>query len=240
MRYFIQVIITLASFLTLSGCAHWLDDAGLRDETILPPAYPIDAPPPAKVNGTIYQPGYEVSLYRDHIAHRIGDILTVKLEETTLGQKQAQMKTDKKSQNNTNNGTTSNNPSTVGGSPLRPVFFGQAVKEFIFNNGSDFQFDGKGQTNQSNKLEGTISVTIVRILSNENMVIQGESWITINQGREYVRLTGIVRPEDIDANNIVSSQRVANARIAYSGAGQVGNTARGGLLTQLYFKFFPY
>jgi flagellar L-ring protein precursor FlgH len=101
-------------------------------------------------------------------------------------------------------------------------------------------FDGKGQTNQNNKLHGTISVTVTRVLSNGNLVIQGESWVTINQGREYVRLAGIVRSDDIEPGNTVSSQRLADSRISYSGSGQVGNSSRGGLLTQLMTKFFPY
>ncbi|RDI39961.1 Flagellar L-ring protein (plasmid) [Aquicella lusitana] len=217
-----------------------LDDWGLRDETVLPPAYPVDEPPPPKQHGSIYQSNYAISLYQDHIARRIGDILTVKLEESTQGEKAAHTKTNKISSIDTNNGSTSNNPSTNGGGSLRPVFFGQPAQALIFNMGSDMEFDGKGQTNQSNRLRGTISVTVVRVLSNNNLIIQGESWVVINQGREYIRLTGIVRPEDIDANNTVSSQRIANARISYSGTGQVGNASRGGLITQLFTKFFPF
>jgi flagellar L-ring protein FlgH len=83
-------------------------------------------------------------------------------------------------------------------------------------------------------------VTVVRVLANGNLLVQGESWITIDQGREYMRLMGIVRPEDIEPNNVISSQRVAGARIAYSGTGQVGNVSRGGFLTQTLTKFFPY
>src|SRR5690606_10747121 len=105
---------------------------------------------------------------------------------------------------------------------------------------TNMQFDGKGQTNQSNRLQGMISVTVMRVLSNGNMYIQGESWVTINQGREYIRLTGIVRPQDVTAENIVSSQRIADARITYSGGGMVGNASRGGVLTQLFYKFFPF
>jgi flagellar L-ring protein FlgH len=229
----------------LTGCGHMLDDMGLRDEIIYPPAFPIDREPPPKRNGTIYQPGYEMSLYQDHIAHRIGDILTVRLEEQTQGQKQAETKTNKLSTIDTNAGGTTNNPSILNpkvgnNGNMEPVFFGAGIKQFMFNTGSEIDFNGKGQTNQSNKLRGTISVTVIRVLSNGNMMIQGESWVTINQGREYIRLTGIVRPEDIDANNMISSQRIADARIGYSGAGQVGNASRAGIMAQLFNKFFPF
>jgi flagellar L-ring protein precursor FlgH len=239
-KKWIKIIVLVTVVVLLSGCAHWMDDMGFVDETVLPPSYPVDNPPPPKTHGTIYQPGYEVTLYRDRVARRIGDILTVRMEESTQGEKQSQIKTNKISSINTNNGSTTNNPSTLNGKPLNPVFFGRPSSAFAFNLGNDMEFDGKGQANQSNKLRGTVSVTVTNVLANNNLVVQGESWVTINQGREYIRLSGIVRPEDIDAENIVSSQRLANARISYSGNGQVGNTSRGGIITQFFTKFFPY
>ena len=219
-----HVCIIAFCFLSLGGCTHALDDMGLRDETLYPPALPIDNPPPPKTNGSIYQAGHEVSLYEDHIANRVGDILTVRLEEVTQGEKKAKTKTNK---------TASN----VFGAP---VLFGGGARALKFSTATDQQFDGGGESNQQNKLKGTVSVTITRVLSNGNMIVQGESWVTIDQGREYVRLTGILRREDIEPNNVVSSQRIAGARIAYSGSGQVGNSSRGGFMTQLLSKFFPY
>ncbi|MEO8400431.1 MAG: flagellar basal body L-ring protein FlgH [Gammaproteobacteria bacterium] len=234
-RGFLKITVASALVLTLSGCGHILDTMDLRDETVLPAAYPLDNPPPPKINGSIYQDGHEITLYQDHIAGRIGDILTVRLEEATEGQKQAKLKANKTTTTNTNNGTGVDDNGAV-----KPILFGAAFSKFIFNTGADQQFDGKGETNEFNKLRGTISVTVTRVLSNGNMIIQGESWVTINQGREYIRLTGIVRSEDIEPNNLISSQRIADARISYTGSGQVGNAARGGILTQLMFKFFPY
>lgn len=228
-RGFLKIMTAHLMVLALCGCDHLLDTLDLRDETVLPPAYPIDNPAPPKTNGTIYQAGHQISLYEDHIANRIGDILTIRLEEATQGEKQAKTKANKTTTDNTDNGAVT-----------PPELLGTKWNRFVFNTGTDLQFDGKGETNEYNKLHGTISVTVTRILSNGNLVIQGESWITINQGREYVRLTGLVRPEDIDQGNVVSSQRIADARISYTGSGQVGNASRGGLLTQFLFKFFPY
>jgi flagellar L-ring protein FlgH len=216
--------LMLIGTILLCGCGHILDDMGLRDETVYPPAMPIDHPPPPKTKGTIYQSGYEVSLYSDHIAHHTGDILTVRLEEVTQGEKKAKTKTSK---------VTTNVMQT-------PVLFGGSFNPLTFNTNNDMEFDGEGDSNQQNKLKGTVSVTVMRILANGNLFVQGESWVTIDQGREYIRLLGMVRPEDIEPNNVVSSQRVAGARIAYSGTGQVGNVSRGGPVTQLFTKFFPY
>ncbi len=208
----------------LTGCAHFLDEMGLRDETVYPPTYPVDNPPPPKKEGGIYQAGHEITLYNDRIASRVGDILTVRLEELTQGEKKAKTITKK---------TASNTFPT-------PTWFGQSVPQLNIETSTDQEFDGEGESHEQNKLRGTISVTVVRVLSNGNMVVQGESWVTINQGREYMRLAGIVRPEDIEQNNVVSSQRIADARISYSGGGQVGNSSRGGIGTLLFSKFWPY
>lgn len=231
--FFKRTILSLSIF--LSGCNHMLDTLEMRDETVLPPSYPIDNPPPPKSGGSIYQSGYEISLFQDNTAARIGDILTIRLEEATTGEKQAHTKSDKTSNYNTNAGTGTNQAGNV-----KPILFGGPLASSVFNLGTQMNFDGKGQTNEENKLQGTISVTVSRVLANGNLIIQGESWITINQGREYIRLTGIVRPKDIDHNNSISSQRIADARISYSGGGQVGNVSRGGIVAQFLYKYFPF
>ena len=217
-----MAITTLA--LTLCGCEHYLDHMGLRDETVYPAAYPIDNPAPPKSGGTIFQSGHEITLYQDRMANRIGDILTVRLEEATQGEKRAKTKSNK---------------ATDGTFTVPGVRYGQFQAHVgSFNTAQDF--NGQGEASEQNKLHGTVSVTIIRVLSNGNLVIQGESWLTINQGREFVRLTGIVRPDDIDSTNTVSSQRIADARIIYSGNGQVANASRAGVITQFINKFFPY
>lgn len=234
MTKLLRLIVGLIFLFNLSSCA-LLNELDLKEEPVLPPAYPVDNPPPPKTNGTIYQAGHEIQLYQDHVANRIGDILTVRLEEQTQGEKLAKTKANKTNTDNTNNGIQ-NAPGML----VKPYLLGGTMNSLIFNTGTDLEFDGKGETHEQNKLHGTISVTVTRVLSNGNLVVQGESWITINTGREYVRLAGIVRSEDIEPPNTVSSQRIADARISYSGGGMVNNASKGGLLTQILFKFFPY
>jgi flagellar L-ring protein precursor FlgH len=189
-----------------------------------PAALPVDIPPPPKTHGTIFQPGYETRLFTDKVAFRIGDVLTVRLEESTTGQYKANTKTSK----------------TAALTYPIPTFFGQVLPGLEVKTNTSQEFDGKGNSDESNKLNGTITVTVIKLLSNNNMVIQGESWVTIDQGQEYVQLTGMVRPEDIQPNNVISSQRVANAKITYGARGQAGYASSGGLLTKLFNRFAPY
>ena len=117
--------------------------------------------------------------------------------------------------------------------------FGGDVKLFgrnILENDIESQsaFDGEGDSAQSNTLDGDITVSVVGVLPNGNLVVQGEKWITINQGDEYIRLQGIVRPVDISTDNTVLSTKVGNAQIAYGGTGVLADTNRQGWLTRFF------
>ena len=189
-----------------------------------PPAMPPNIPPPPKSNGTIYQPGYETNLYQDQVAHRIGDILTIRLEEDTRGEYQANTRAEKRA---------------ALSYPI-PTIFGQNVEAMEIKTDTEQRFDGRGDSRQRNRLTGTFTVSVVECLPNRNLVIQGESWVTINQGQEQLKIRGIVRPEDIAPDNSVSSQRVAAAMLTYGAKGQAGYATRGGLATKLFNRFFPY
>ena len=89
-------------------------------------------------------------------------------------------------------------------------------------------FAGDSSADQSNSLEGNISVTITEILANGNFIVKGEKWLTLNRGDEYIRISGMIRKEDVALNNTVSSTKLANARISYSGTGDLANSQKMG------------
>ena len=95
-------------------------------------------------------------------------------------------------------------------------------------------FEGAGSSSQSNQLLGDITVTVADVLANGNLVVRGEKWLTLNQGEEYIQVSGIVRPSDIRPDNSVESLRLADARIAYSGQGHVANSNRPGWLSRFF------
>lgn len=172
-----------------------------------PPEVVMPAPAPI-VDGAIYQQDRDVRLFEDLRAHRVGDILTVSLRENTTAQKSASTATDKSSS------------ATL----AEPVIFGRSVTRngdtFLSGSiGGDSEFSGEGSSSQSNSLNGDITVTVVERLANGNLRIRGEKWVTLNQGDEFIRLAGIVRPADIGTDNSVDSSKVADARITYSSKG---------------------
>ncbi len=158
--------------------------------------------------GAIYQTGRVRSLYEDVKARRVGDILTVLLVEQTAGQNS--------SDNSVNQATAM--------SVATPTFGGSSRPNMAIDLGSENSFSGQSGSSQSNSLSGSIAVTVHQVLANGNLVIEGEKWVQINQGREYIRLQGVVRPIDIDTFNTLYSTQVADARISYGGT---GNNARG-------------
>jgi flagellar L-ring protein FlgH len=119
------------------------------------------------------------------------------------------------------------------------VLFGRPVTDDgipIFNASVDAgrDFEGQGDAAQSNLLEGTVTVTVAEVLPNGNLVVQGEKWMRLNQGEEYLRLRGIVRPVDIRADNTVLSTQIGDARIAYGGTGTLAHSSAPGWLSRFF------
>ena len=189
-------------------------------------------PPPteAQANGAIYQVGHDVALFENSVARRVGDTLTIRLNERTNASKSSSTSTSKSTNIDMPGPIIGGRPVTVNGTEI--------LSASVNNNA---EFDGEGASTQSNRLEGDISVTVAQRLSNGNLLVRGQKWISINQGQEYVRIQGIVRPIDIDPDNTISSLKVADAMIAYGGKGALANANAPGLLARFFnLPFLPF
>jgi len=219
----------------LTGCAttptHDPDFAAVR---------PRPPHPPAPTAGAIYRVGYGMELFRDLRAHRVGDVLTVRLTEKTAAKK-ASDTTIKKT-----NTTTITNPTVLGsavqfGTPAVLPLASHSNNNLGASLSSSTDFSGQGDANQSNSLTGDITVTVAEVLPNGDLVVQGEKAFTLNRGDEYVRISGVVRQADIAADNTIVSPRVANARIIYTGKGQSADANVLGWLGRFFISaLFPF
>jgi flagellar L-ring protein precursor FlgH len=106
--------------------------------------------------------------------------------------------------------------------------------------GTTRSFAGAGNAVQSNSFSGLLSVTVVRVFENGNMEVAGQKELMLNNGNEYVRVRGVVRPEDVSANNLVSSNRLADAQIRYTGSGQLADSSKQGWLSELMRTISPF
>jgi flagellar L-ring protein precursor FlgH len=208
------------------------------------PAYaavrPVALPPVQSNNGSIYQAGYDVRLFEDSRARRVGDLLTINLVESTNASKQAATSVSKSTD------TSVANPTILGTTPqfntpgILPLASNRS-NNLGFGLESSNEFEGDGASSQSNTLSGSITVTVAEVLPNGYLVIRGEKVTSLNQGHEYVRLSGIVRPVDIRPDNTVPSTQVADAQITYTGSGAVADSNKIGWLARFFVSaLFPF
>ncbi len=208
------------------------------------PTRPPNPKPSELNNGAIYQDVFAMRLFEDQRARRVGDILTITLIETTTATKSASTSSEKKDD------ITLTNPTLLGSAvqfgypndlkkhiPLQNVDSGNLS---VSATGNSQKFSGTGGSSQSNTLTGSVTVTVVEVLSNGNLVVRGEKIVGINEGDEFVQLSGIVRPQDIRPDNTVPSTYVANAQIRYGGSGAVANATSHGWLSKFFLAFWPF
>jgi flagellar L-ring protein FlgH len=218
-RFALAALVALA--LLVTGCA----DQPLKRDPEYAPAQPIQPPPMPEGDGAIYHTGYARSWVESARARNVGDLLTVRLVEKTDAEKRSASKVNKANKQEI----------------MLPVYAGQtypksAVGQPLIGLESSTDFEGEGDAAQGNKLTGEVTVTVVQVLTNGNMAIRGEKRLGINQGNEYIRIAGIVRPEDIDPLNVVLSTKVSDATFQYVGEGQVADAAIMGWLSRFFIS----
>lgn len=221
----------------LAGC----QSAPVHDPAFAP-TYPSPPPQNAATPGAIYQASWNMPLFTDTRAHQVGDILTIVLQEQTQASKSAETKTSKDTSTNITNPTILGKQVNFGLPGALPLS-STSNANLGTSLSSTHSFDGSGTSTQSNALTGEISVTVAQVLPNGNLVVQGEKLLTLNQGSEHIRIKGIVRPEDISADNTVPSTKVANAEIAYAGQGDgpIGAANAIGWLAKFFMSaFMPF
>ena len=210
------------SLIVMTGCA-----ALTREQPV--PDDPRYAPIPAQslmmcenVMGSIFQVHRQFSIYGDQVAINVGDILTVNLQESTSATKKADTTYDKSDEVDFNEANILGNAINYKGMSL------------LTDPSFERAFEGAAASGQSNSLAGSISVTVAEVYPNGLLRVQGEKWLSLNQGDEFIRLTGLIRPQDIGVDNTIASSKIANARIAYGGTGEFDQVNRQGWLTRFF------
>ncbi|MDQ4352103.1 flagellar basal body L-ring protein FlgH [Pseudomonas aeruginosa] len=222
------MIVSLLGIATaLGGC---VNPPPKPNDPYYAPVLPRTPLPAAQNNGAIYQAGFEQNLYDDRKAFRVGDIITITLNEKPQASKKANSDIQKDSKTKMGltslfgSGMTTNNP--IGGGDL------SLSAEY----GGSRDAKGDSQAGQSNSLTGSITVTVAEVLPNGILSVRGEKWMTLNTGNELVRIAGLVRADDIATDNTVSSTRVADARITYSGTGAFADASQPGWLDRFFLS----
>jgi flagellar L-ring protein precursor FlgH len=209
----------------LAGCVSTANRQVVSNDPYYTPIAPAAEAKNIVPTGSLFNAISTNDMYSDKKAVRVGDIITVMLKESTQASKSAKTETDKESDYNLD---------PIVGLGGKNVNIGsQSIQLGMKSGGS---FTGEGKSNQSNSLSGNITVNVMRVLANGNLMIRGEKWLTLNTGEEFIRVEGIVRAIDVSAENTVESNRIANARIQYSGKGDLQETQSAGWLSGFFMS----
>ena len=215
------IFIMLCSL--LSACQSTTDERVQANDPFYAPVVPNYPEETVIEDGSLFRPHLANSLYSDVTARQVGDIITVVLSENTAATKSA---------NTTTSRETSADLQPITGLAGNAINIGNQSIQFGLDSSNDFS--GDAAANQTNSLQGAISVTVVDVLPNKNLVVRGEKWMTLNHGDEYIRLTGVIRPLDINPDNQIESTKIANARIQYSGTGTFARAQEKGWLAKFF------
>jgi flagellar L-ring protein precursor FlgH len=200
----------------LSGCS------GLAPQYDFKPVTPqvMDATDPARprptTSGSIYQAHRDMRLFEDRTARRVGDTVVIRLIESTAASKSATTNVNKSSNINLEN------PILFGASLGNPLL-AESKNNYATTISGERELGGEGASDQSNSLTGNVSAVVVGVYPNGNLAIRGEKMLTLNQGEEVVQISGVIRPEDVGADNTILSSQVADAKITYAGNGALAD-----------------
>ncbi len=241
----LRVLVMLLGFSLLASLGGCVAPPPRADDPSWAPVYPRSTTPPPPSNGAIYQDGYSVTLFEDQRARRVGDILTIVLQEVN------EAETESESTLNKNSSTDISNPTILGknvDSGGLPGLVSSLIGKLPLSGGditslatdldSNTTFSGDADSDQSHDISGTISVVVHDVLPNGLLYVRGEKWVKVNQSKEYIRVSGLVRPQDIGAGNTVVSTQLADARIEFSGTGAMANAQAPGWLTKVFLSPF--
>lgn len=226
-------VLLLTGSLALTGCAPGMPFHQNKPFTPLP-LPPMSQPGPAMVGGQVYQSNTSVNWYSDHQTWRVGDLITVDILENATASNAINNTTSQKS-------SIGDAISSFFGLPLAVGNVGGHQISPNVSGTSTISNAGAGASQQSNTLISTISATVTKVLPNGNLEILGQTQLNsgAGTGSEWIRVSGIVRNEDIQ-NDTVPSSDIANARVEYSGTGQGYEAARMPWLARFFLSLWPF
>lgn len=230
MRYFFLVFL----FVFL-GCGATTEP----QISMKPPAYVEELPPKQSAdvdisNGSLFGRG-DNPLFSDKKAMNVNDLVTVVIRETTSQSTQA------------NRASTKNNNSNLGGGALTAGGALGSVADTVsdysnigFQTNSTANYTGTGSQSRSESFNTTISTRVIKILSNGNYFIEGSRELLINGEKQFIQISGVIRPYDIEQDNTIDSRYIADAKILYKTEGDVASSTKKPWGTRFFEAIWPF
>ena len=224
-----RTLTMLMASLLLGACA---SKPPLEDNSDFAPIRPLEPAANALPTGSILGNSMHMSLFQGQRQWRVGDIITVVLNESTQASRNSSLITERKSTNDALASSWTN-------SLLSPNGFWGDVRGDIDLNAAEIGTEGVGTAAQANALSGVITAMVAEVLPNGNLIVEGRKQLSLTEGAEFIQIRGVVRARDVQPDNTVSSMRMAQAQISYRGTGNLAESTQPGWITQLLFKYWP-
>jgi flagellar L-ring protein precursor FlgH len=224
--------------LALSGCT--TPSKPMAHSPEFAPVMPVAVEKPRMATGAIYNGRMSDNFFGRTRNFRVGDVITVDLNESTQAGRQ---QTNNVSREASNDVVPSGLVNKVANASLPTKIFGtklEGVLNGINLNSANIESSGKGTADQRASLSGSVTVTVTELLANGNLMVRGEKQLALTEGAEVIQVSGIIRPDDVSPNNVVQSRRLANAQIAYRGTGDMANATKAGWGTRALLSIWPF
>ena len=222
MKFSLPALFAIAVAL-LTGCGTLPETVVQTPLTARPqPAY---ATAPA-TNGAIFQSSTYRPVFEDRRARLIGDTITIVVNERSSAGKAA-------------GSSGSKTGSLAADAPNLFGIFGGVTNRLDASASTSSKFEDKGAVSSSNNFVSTLTVTVIDVLSNGNLVVAGEKQVSLDKGAEFIRFSGVVDPSTVSGNNVVSSVNVADARIEYRTNSRIDGAAVMNMLSRFFLSVVP-
>ncbi len=218
-----NALLTFTSICLLSACTAVPTSIVTQPRTAIPAAPQVAA----ANSGAIFQSTAFRPMFEDRRARLIGDTITITISESTSAVKAAASSSSK-------TGSTAVAIPTVAGLPLKGLQ-GASLKSSTANSFSD-----KDAESASNTFTGTITATVIEVLANGNLVVAGEKQLALDKGTEFVRISGVVSPDNIGVGNTIASSKVADARVEYRTNTQIDRASFTAMVSHLFMSILPF
>ncbi|SFZ77928.1 flagellar basal body L-ring protein FlgH [Chitinimonas taiwanensis] len=220
----IRRILVCSSALWLAACASSVPPTIISQPTSV---RPVAVPQVLAANGSIFQTGNARMMFEDPSARYAGDNITIRIEERVNASSSSDNQAERTSENTVEIGANSN-------------FFDKLLRGLSLGTSSTVSSDGSGSASTRNSFTGDLTAQVVEVLPNGNLVVSGEKQVNIRGEVSYLRVSGIVNPANITAGNVVSSTKLAEARIEEVGSGTIASATNAGWLQRFFFSFLPF
>lgn len=222
MKNFLTVMLISVSIL-LAGCAIRPDSIVQTPLSARPQASSTIAPPS---NGAIFQTAAYRPMFEDRRARLVGDTITIVINEKSSAGKQAGSAASK------TGSVTAVAPNVFG-------LLGSLTNRLSASGSNSIKYEDKGVVSSSNNFISTMTVTVIDVLSNGNLIVAGEKQVSLDKGAEFIRFSGVVDPSTVNSGNIVSSTQVADAKIEYRTNSTVDGAEVASMLARFFLSVLP-